>query len=436
MHLDEDPGRPTAGENESCHKCRGGDPPRLGIALLVSLLISACASPGYESRPWPPRPADRPAPVEEPIRPPLAEPSPPAPVPAPAPPAAPRQGRADVSALLPAGIAERAGWAADISIAFAALRIPASAPNLCAAIAVIEQESSFQADPVVPGLSRIAWQEIEARRKRYGVPSVVLDAALAKTSPDGRSYRARIDALRTEKQMSALFEDMIAEFPYGEHLFTRYNPVRTGGPMQVSIRFAEEQARGAPYPYPPAYNVRREVFTRRGGVYFGIAYLLDYPAPYEEPVYRFADFNAGRYSARNAAFQSALAKLARRRLSLDGDLLRYDAAAAQEPSQTERALDSIAPHLSMSRGEIRHDLALEKSAAFQDTLLYRRVFALADQLTPEKLPRAVLPQIDLKSPKFKRRLTTEWFAKRVNARYVACLERDAAKLNRVSHRPG
>jgi len=224
-----------------------------------------------------------------------------------------------VARLFPEGVADPAGWAADLFHAFAALRVPATRENFCAAIAVIEQESTFHADPVVPGLSRIAWNEIETRRKRLGIPRLLLDTALATRSRDGRSYKTRIDTLRTETQMSVLFEDMIAEFPYGEHLFARYNPVRTGGPMQVSVEFAREQVRSAPYPYPSMSSVRHEVFSRRGGLYFGIAYLLDYPAPYAEPLYRFSDFNAGRYSARNAAFQYAVTKIGRRRLKLDGD---------------------------------------------------------------------------------------------------------------------
>ncbi len=351
--------------------------------------------------------------------------------PPPSPPAYPekREGKALVSRLLPGGVSDRAGWAADIFNAFAALRIPATTENFCTAIAVIEQESTFQADPAVPGLSRIAWAEIETRRKHYGMPKLLLDAALAKTSRDGRSYKVRIDTLRTEKQMSILFEDMTSEFPYGDHLFARYNPVRTGGSMQVSVQFAEEQARTAPYPYPPIGSVRHEVFTRRGGLYFGIAYLLDYPASYGEPLYRFADFNAGRYSARNAAFQNAVTKISKRRLSLDGDLLRYAGSGdrSQDPSDTQRALDAVAARLRLSRAEVQHDLAQEKAPGFQDTVLYQRVFALADQLAADKLARAVMPQIDLKSPKIKRRLTTEWFAKRTNGRYGNCLAREAER---------
>src|SRR5512135_1250328 len=210
------------------------EPFRIVTALALAAIVGACATPGrYESKP---SPAQRPspAPVEERGK---SAPVEPAWVPPPARPGQ-REGMSMLTRLFPEGVSDRDGWAADIFDAFAALQLPATPENFCAAIAVIEQESTFHADPVVPGLSRIAWKEIEARRKRYGMPRLLLDAALARTSPNGRSYKARIDTLRTEKQMSELFEDLISEFPYGEHLFARYNPVRTGGPMQVSVQFA------------------------------------------------------------------------------------------------------------------------------------------------------------------------------------------------------
>ncbi|MNR52834.1 hypothetical protein D3C85_1727480 [compost metagenome] len=51
------------------------------------------------------------------------------------------------------------------------------------------------------------------------------------------------------------------------------------------------------------------------------------------------------------------------------------------------------------------------------------MFALADQAEGRPLPRAVLPGIELKSPKITRKLTTAWFANRVDGRYQRCMVR-------------
>lgn len=417
--------------------------------LLASLvLLAGCATSNapIESRPSPrlPAPAEAPGPLRPQPAPDLSRPilqtlpaitppQPPAAVrpPQPSPTAAypsEREGRSLVARFIPPGAKDRDGWAADIFTAFSTLRIPPSPDNICAAIAVIEQESSFQADPPVPGLSQIVWKEIDSRRERLHLPKLLVDTAFLKTSPDGRSYKARIDALRTEKQMNALFEDMISELPHGKSLLGGYNPVRTGGPMQVSVAFAEEQVKEKPYPYQRQGSVRSEVFTRRGGVYFGIAILLDYPAPYSKILYRFADFNAGRYSSRNAAFQNAVVRLSGQPMALDGDLLRYvDGAPSTEPSTTLTALQSIAGRLGMSRAEISRDLRLEKTWQFAQTPLYTRIFNLAEA-SGARLPREMLPQIDLKSPKIQRKLTTAWFAERVDGRHRTCLGRNPAVL--------
>jgi hypothetical protein len=327
-----------------------------------------------------------------------------------------------IARLLPTNLKDKPGWAVDLYTAYDNLKIPHATETYCATLAVVEQESSYQADPAVPNLPGIVRKELERRAERYRIPMLVITTALRKSSPDGRSYDERIDALKTEKQLNILFEDMIGELPFGRQLLADYNPVRTAGPMQVSIDFAERHVEEKPYPYPVTRKLRDEVFTRRGGLYFGSAILLDYPAPYDEVSYRFADFNAGRYASRNAAFQAALASYAGKPLTLDGDLLRYEGSAPTDtPSQVETALRSLSGQLHMDAKDIRRDLLLEKAAAFGESPLYVRLFVLADKAVGRPLARQAMPNINLKSPKIIRKLTTEWFANRVAERYRKCL---------------
>ncbi|MBB5017161.1 hypothetical protein HNQ59_000423 [Chitinivorax tropicus] len=340
-----------------------------------------------------------------------------------------KQGRALLHALLPSKMKDRGGWADDIFNAFTALKIPYTPTYFCSALAVIEQESTWQSDPVVPGLDKMVWQQMEERAAKYGIPGFAIQAAMLKTSPDGRSYKARIDALKTETQMNQLFEDMASEVTRLGLPMPMKNPIRTGGPMQVSVEFAEGHARVWPYPYTVKDSIRHEVFTRRGGVYFGIAILLHYRNNYPAMIYRFADYNAGRFSSRNAAFQQAIGRLQRDKLSQDGDLLRYEQGKpAASLSETELALHSLGEQLGLSDQEIRRDLMQEKTLQFEQTALYRAVFELAERKAGHKLPREAMPQIRLNSPKITRKLTTEWFAKRVDGRYQTCLKRTPADL--------
>ena len=318
------------------------------------------------------------------------------------------EGRALVSRLLPDGVKDRAGWAIDVYAAFAALDIPPTPENICATIAVTGQESGFQVDPVVPGLASIARKEIDKRRESAGIPKFAVDAALAIPSANGKSYSERLDAVKTELQLSEVYEDFIGRVPFGKSLLADRNPVRTVGPMQVSVEFAEAFAATKPYPYPLSGTIRHEVSTRRGGMYFGIAHLLDYPAPYTRPLYRFADFNAGQYASRNAAFQNAVTQVSGIPLELDGDLLRYDhGQPAREPGSTELATRVLAHRIDLSNEDIRRDLDLGKAQSFEQTRLYARVYGLADKLTGKPAPRAVLPQITLHSPKITRNLTSD-----------------------------
>ena len=333
------------------------------------------------------------------------------------------EARALVTSYMPASLSDKEGWAADIYTPMAVLEVPVTPDNICAILSVTEQETGFKVDPPIPNLAKLSWAEIERQRERVGIPKLVLDAALSLESRNGKSYRQRIDAAKTERELSDVFEDMIDRVPLGRTFFADRNPVRTGGPMQVSVAFAMAHARARQYPYPVHESMRDEVFTRRGGMYFGIAHLLDYPAPYDRYLYRYADFNAGHYASRNAAFQAALAQLTGATLALDGDLVRSGQARDAPPGETEAAARSIARELGIDAAQIRRDLEQGKSRAFERSGLYHRVFELADRRGGKPAARAVVPAIELQSAKFTRRLTTQWFAERVVARHRQCLAR-------------
>jgi hypothetical protein len=339
--------------------------------------------------------------------------------PTPQPPqASPSQIRAEIVRRMPADAQDRIGWATDIQTAFSTERIDPNPENICAVLAVIAQESGYHADPSVPNLPRIAREEIDRRAAAHHIPKFLVDAALQIHSADGRSYSDRLRHVHTERELSRIYEDLIASVPLGKRLFADFNPVETGGPMQVNIVFAEENA--GDYPYPVASSIRDEVFTRRGGLYFGIMRLLDYPTPYTRKVYRFADYNAGRYSSRNAAFQNAVSIATGIPLALDGDLLT-PGAPLDRPGQTERAVRVMANDLGMDTRSIRKALERGDRLDFGDTPLYARTYALAGARAGKPLPRAVVPSIQLDSPKITRKLTTAWFATRVDARYQRCM---------------
>jgi hypothetical protein len=332
----------------------------------------------------------------------------------------PAQVRADIAAKIPANVADREGWATDIQIAFTAQAIPPNVENICATLAVLEQEGGYVADPAVPGLGRIAKAELERRANAKLIPDIAVDAALRIRSTDGRSYADRIASVRTERELSLVFEDLVGRVPLGARLFEGWNPVQTGGPMQVSIAFAEANARG--YPYPVDHSIRREVFTRRGGMYFGIKHLLDYETPYLRKVHRFADYNAGRYASRNAAFQNAVAVASGRTLALDGDVLN-PGARLDRPGETEAALRTLGDAHGLDDRALRDSLASANRRDFNDSALFRRVFEIAEARAGKPLPREMVPGIRLESPKVTRELTTAWFATRVDGRYRQCLAR-------------
>jgi Protein of unknown function (DUF1615) len=333
----------------------------------------------------------------------------------------PLEVHAQIEHALPAYVADRSSWSSDIYTALIKQQIEPSHEHICAIIAVIEQESGFHVNPAIPGLPAIAWKEIRRRANSAGVPWLLVSGALSLTSANGKTYAQRIDAAHTEKDLSDIYEDFIGAVPLGKTLFSDRNPIRTRGPMQVNVAFLKQTAAAEHYPYPVRGNLADELFTRRGSVYFGTAHLLGYPASYDSYVYRFADYNAGQYASRNAAFQIALGKVAHRHVIPDGSLLPHDGAAGS--GDTEGAAREIAGRLGLSEDAIHDALSKGRSADLETTRLYRRVYELAGNSAQRPAARAVVPRIDLQGPKISRHLTTDWYAHRVAERFDRCLQR-------------
>ena len=94
-------------------------------ATLI-LLVLAAATACHEAPPPPPPPARPPAPL----------------------------GPSQVGAAFPDGVGDPSGWARDLLAAFSDAGLVPDATRVCGVVAVLQQESGFQADPPVANLGR------------------------------------------------------------------------------------------------------------------------------------------------------------------------------------------------------------------------------------------------------------------------------------------
>lgn len=148
------------------------------------------------------------------------------------------------------------------------------------------------------------------------------------------------------------------------------NPITTLGSMQVHINYAKANKRSS----MNTAALRDDLYTEYGGLYYGIHRLMVYPADYDKAIYRFADYNSGMYSSRNAAFQKMLKELTDKDISLDGDLLLYtkdgDPRATQSESEKELITVFASNNVLVTPRQIRDDLKLEKEKKFESTQTY------------------------------------------------------------------
>lgn len=357
--------------------------------------------------------------------------------------AEPALSRSDVQRLahrIIAGNKDPDGWGKDIWDALSNNGIATRHGNVCAVMAVIEQESTFTANPRVKGLGALAEREIEDKLSQ--IPMLPQAAAqgvkwfLANRPTPAKSYLKLIRAARSERDLDLVFRNMTFSLfrEYASTVFLNappvarrvdaVNPVSTLGSMQVSVRFAldeTERVSGRRLEMNGIWKLRDELYTRQGGVNHGTRMLLGYHAGYNSRLHVFADFNAGRFASRNAAVQHMVAKLAAQKLALDGDMLIYERGIATSAvSATEKAIRRL--KLGLTDETVRADLLKEKAYAFRDTQTYRRIAEIYAKKTGKPAPYAMVPQIKLDSPKLSRSMTTERFARAVMRRYDKCLK--------------
>lgn len=346
-----------------------------------------------------------------------------------------------VAQKVPPYVKDREGWGEDIVAALRSINKDPTEERVCAVVAVIQQESNFQTDPTVPNLPEIVRKGLEKKFEKLGVLATPAVAALLSGSAPGSklSFGQRVDALKSEKDLDRLFRDIAETYKgklpgtfavasamsmlLGKGALKDLNPVTTAGSMQVKVNFARTVEGNRDLSDDA---IREQLYTRAGGVRYGTARLIDYPAQYDDIIYRFADYNSGMYSSRNAAFQSQLADLTGTKLDLDGDLLSYDKDAEPISFETQslKAMLAFAATNDISTWTINRNARREKAENFEETSSWKEVRAAWEKKTGKKPSYAIMPDVKLNSPKLMKTRSTSWFAKSVKTHYQACRTRN------------
>ncbi|WP_278492669.1 DUF1615 family protein [Acinetobacter gyllenbergii] len=352
-----------------------------------------------------------------------------------------------ITSVLPPRVNDRQSWSQDIFDIMQQLSIPKTKQNVCSIVAVVDQESNFVADPAVPGLGEKAVKEINTRLKEKfeaklgetigGTVAGYFEDVLKNQPSPENNYMSQMRKVRTERELDLLYREIFdymskhyhvsaltgAAKLIGQDIGEKMNPITTLGSMQVHINYAKEHKRQS----GNIAELRNDLYTQYGGLYYGIHRLMEYSAGYDKAIYRFADYNSGMYSSRNAAFQKMLEVIQEKDLDLDGDLLLYnkDGNPQSALSQSEKEVISAFTNnkILVTPRQIRADLKKEKEQKFEDTQTYLAVQKLYQSKTNKEPIYAMMPEVVISGPKLSRDYNTNWFASRVNGRYETCMQR-------------
>lgn len=352
-----------------------------------------------------------------------------------------------IRSLIPNRVKDRASWATDIDSITKELKIPSDKMNICSIIAVVDQESNFVANPNVPGLGHKAVEEVSTRLQEkfeaklgttLGAPlaSYFEDVLQNQPSPED-NYLKQMSKVKNEQDLDELYREIFAYMSkhyhvsaltgaaklVGQDFAEKMNPITTLGSMQVHINYAKANKRSS----MNTNQLRDELYTQYGGLYYGIHRLMMYPAAYDKAIYRFADYNSGMYSSRNAALQKMLNKVADSKLDLDGDLLSYDKSGdpLAMTTDSEKVINRlfVQYNILISPRQIRTDLKKEKQASLEKSQTYLAISKLYKEHTGKDPIYAIMPQVVISGPKLSRDYNTNWYASRVNGRYETCMQR-------------
>lgn len=332
------------------------------------------------------------------------------------------------------------GWANDLLKALETHRLERNRENICSVVAVVAQESGFSANPAVPNLGNLAVKAVTEKLDKIpglGVQGMVW---LENHPSPAQSYMNELRHAKTEQDLDWTYREVVESFlklklvsltrnsQSVRDIFEGLNEINTVGSMQVAVSFAvqaDEKRLGHPLTLEQTWALRDRMYTRPGGLEYGALQLLDYNGGYDQKIYRFADFNAGRYSSRNAAFQATLSSLLGRKLATDGDLLIYgkNGKPTNTRSEGEQAVNDVVQkyQLGLNGPKIHADLLQEKSLEFNNTATYQRITQQYQKVTGRKPVYAQVPGIELHSKKTSRILSTQAFANSVARRYQKCM---------------
>ena len=199
--------------------------------------------------------------------------------------------------------------------------------------------------------------------------------------PTAGRYSERIDAAKTEQELSDIFEDFIGHGAARPALLRRLQPGAHRRADAGQHRVRRDAGRSAqPYPYPDGRDRSATRCSRAAAACTSASRTCStirrtttsrsIASPTSTPA---------SYASRNAAFQNAVSVASGMPLDARRRPRRATAATRQAGQHRGGACARSAPRLELERGDDPPRLEHGNGADFEQTRLYARVFELAEQ---------------------------------------------------------